>query len=650
MPKRTRSHELETESETAFQAALPSRWVYRRKDKDYGIDGEVEIFDAAGKATGNIFLVQLKATDNRDLQKALRLRLRIETGRYYASLELPLLVVRYHAPTDTLYVRWFHSLDVYYGKRTAKGVTFNFDEENKWTTSTPAALEQAAAAYRNTGRPTPKLPIEISVQITEPVLHGMSRIELATRLAAAARPLERTVRLEFPGTVSADAPDRILMTPDRMAVFIGHRPAMTIHTPKGVAEDTARASLPSDVLMAVGLAFDWIGHSTIGAEIVAAIHADSRLTRYMPTAEAIARCLKRARRAADSLQIARSLMLGEHDRDVGFAYVLPVFFQLLLEPAQRRQVIDGLTELADELAHRGDRSQAAALHYSCGNALRAASDYRRALRQYHTARRLNPAYVERAYYERELAGVLFLLNRFRLAAEHYSRALTLQADRDTQLVYADALMFSGRYREALQQFTSALGDSPALEDAEWILKEHALNRMLTSGVPDVQNRQRVVWGTEPFDPRTLTDDEIVRECELALAQDALSSLAWFNLGGVCYRRRDLTAARDCFLMAALTNPGDIEGWNNAAACAMSVGDEQTATLILVTANELNREDFVLKMLERLPPQSREPFADLTAALGETLAKSRKAPPIIRVHKPDGTWAEVRVDTDKGQAD
>jgi len=50
-PSRTRAHELETESEAAFRAAIPSRWVFRRKSDDYGIDGEVEIFYLNGKAT-----------------------------------------------------------------------------------------------------------------------------------------------------------------------------------------------------------------------------------------------------------------------------------------------------------------------------------------------------------------------------------------------------------------------------------------------------------------------------------------------------------------------------------------------------------------------------------------------------------------------
>ena len=45
MPKRPKQHQVEDLSVVAFRKTLPRQWIYREKDKDYGIDGEVEIFD-----------------------------------------------------------------------------------------------------------------------------------------------------------------------------------------------------------------------------------------------------------------------------------------------------------------------------------------------------------------------------------------------------------------------------------------------------------------------------------------------------------------------------------------------------------------------------------------------------------------------------
>ena len=66
MPRRPIQHQLEDQSERAFASALPARWAWRKQDKDYGIDGEVEIFAPDDTATGLLFKVQLKATESDD--------------------------------------------------------------------------------------------------------------------------------------------------------------------------------------------------------------------------------------------------------------------------------------------------------------------------------------------------------------------------------------------------------------------------------------------------------------------------------------------------------------------------------------------------------------------------------------------------------
>ena len=129
MPKRPRQHELESESRAAIRNIIPSRWVCRDLDQDYGIDCEIEIFDEDRNSTGSKFQVQLKATDQENLSIALKLRFSTSHVKYYQSLDLPLLVVLYHAPTDSLFTRWFHSFDSYYDKTTNKGVTFKLGKK-----------------------------------------------------------------------------------------------------------------------------------------------------------------------------------------------------------------------------------------------------------------------------------------------------------------------------------------------------------------------------------------------------------------------------------------------------------------------------------------------------------------------------------------
>src|SRR5436190_15060219 len=114
MPHRPRSHEIETKSRNAFRAAVPTRWVVRDVDQDYGIDLEVELFDDEGIATGQRFFVQLRATDDVRLERALAVRLSLDALSYYRSSDAPVLIVRYHVPTGQIFSRWAHTYDPYY--------------------------------------------------------------------------------------------------------------------------------------------------------------------------------------------------------------------------------------------------------------------------------------------------------------------------------------------------------------------------------------------------------------------------------------------------------------------------------------------------------------------------------------------------------
>lgn len=79
--------------------------MVRPKEHDYGIDLEVELFEH-GSATGEVFLVQLKGTD--DPNEAHRVPLTLATLGYMEDLRQPVLIVRYLGTTGTMVSRWAH--------------------------------------------------------------------------------------------------------------------------------------------------------------------------------------------------------------------------------------------------------------------------------------------------------------------------------------------------------------------------------------------------------------------------------------------------------------------------------------------------------------------------------------------------------------
>lgn len=130
MPKRTRQHELETESRIRFSSVIPNNWLFRDISPDYGIDGIVEVFEENGNASGGIFLIQLKATDEEKIERALHVVLKTDSGKYYANILLPVLIVLFHSKSNNIFARFFDKkMKIPNNQKT---FTFILSEKDLW--------------------------------------------------------------------------------------------------------------------------------------------------------------------------------------------------------------------------------------------------------------------------------------------------------------------------------------------------------------------------------------------------------------------------------------------------------------------------------------------------------------------------------------
>lgn len=108
-PRVTRSLVAQDESRRLLEEALTPWRITRWEANDFGIDAVVEITLAVQgtsdhEATGHLFAVQLKATDDADAPGSLR----VSPGhlRYWVNHSLPVLLVSAHLPSRTLRYRW----------------------------------------------------------------------------------------------------------------------------------------------------------------------------------------------------------------------------------------------------------------------------------------------------------------------------------------------------------------------------------------------------------------------------------------------------------------------------------------------------------------------------------------------------------------
>jgi tetratricopeptide (TPR) repeat protein len=568
MPIRARSHILEELSISRFKDALPDGWVYRPKTPDYGIDGEVEIFDVSGSSTGLSFNVQLRATD--DATRADRVRLELDELDYYRSLELPTAVVRYGSPKNSIFWAWGANiasrLKTNEGQKTA---THRFNSGDLWSETTPTEIRRTLEVRRSLATFPPNRPVPLRIDLS--AIPASNRYQIDRAIAGAIAD-------------SNGALARAANTPGMVEAFVRIEPSF----------------------LAVGI--DTLTSVTFDLQ-------DPTSNDYLAsTFYALARIFQRQRLHRQAESLARLLVAREiahHNEDLAVDVCLTLSSDL---PALARlAIINGLhadgpwqamIAMTIGMAPQSEESRRearelffdatlvaagsvgsgskAAAHYSIGNAYRSEGDFSHAIFHYNRARHLRPAYLQTDYFVRELAGVLFMSGHFVAAKQFYQEAARLDPDYPAlTFLLGDALLLSGAISEARQHFENARVHCTA----QRMLREAELKIM-------VCDRMVAQFGAETLPRRKSEANQILgpdgaeglEVLEHLLANvDVLHPLARYNLGITQARVGEHESALHHFLACAFIQPQDIDAWTNAAICVLNLRDEVLLLGILSTA-------------------------------------------------------------------
>lgn len=272
MPKRPIQHQLEDQSRTAFQRAIPAAWVVRELSRDYGLDAQVEIFQDES-ATGDSFYVQLKATSSSDLRRALKVRLIHDVAEYYSRLALPVLMAVFHAPSERLFARWFHSFDPYYGGRNEKSITFKLSEGDEWSEDTPAQVAATVRGFTRWRSARIGFPVSFALNLEADTLYGIPTTQIATRVRGLAQEMPDVVHIAREPTL--DMPT-IRIETGLVVVDFQDITSISSHRDDYDAT-TATTRLPNDVMLTVALALGRIGQVNAATRLLYAYAGESSL-------------------------------------------------------------------------------------------------------------------------------------------------------------------------------------------------------------------------------------------------------------------------------------------------------------------------------------------------------------------------------------
>lgn len=640
MPTRPNQHKLEDLSRVKFQLALPKRWVYRDKDKDYGIDGEVELFDDSDKAQGLLFYVQLKATESENESSIMNVDFSIDTLKYYKKLDIPVLLVRYSEFKDCFYVKWIYNVDLFFSKAKAKTYRIKLEQKNLWTINTSMEIEKRLNNLRKLKSGYFNFPIPCLLTINEHKIHEISKAVLITQIKKELSQYSDTIE----NIQKGDSVIEIILSSQELKINISDIVGCSFHGIDLREKENFSGGIAKDILLGIASGMIQLGQIDYCGKIIFENDLQSTLIEKKELLIYMLPPLFQSSYFEKVLELIGEIL----DSDISFEVSIISTVNILISSnSNSKSRIKAIEEFfknrLNSSIKRNDKTQIGIAHYNLGNHYRGQSRYFESISNYISAKRNEPKYLNQDYYFSELAGVLFLMEKFKFSASLYSKAIDLGAGGLTKALYADALMFSGEYQQAVDAFLDYLKSVDKPVD-EFLLKSLCLEGILEE--KDIKTQKRDLWAATAKADLSKPEEGISPKEQLdkSLEIDLLCGLAWFNYGIIQNEESDYESAMFSFLMAGLVQNNDIEAWKNATLCSFNSKTEPTILgLIIRTAYSFNGEDYLEQFYRHLDQNNgSEDISQLSEMIDSIIPKrdNKVAPPTVRIMNEDGRFENI----------
>jgi tetratricopeptide (TPR) repeat protein len=621
--------------------------VARRVTPDYGIDTTVEVFDLGGSRTGRSFHVQLKATDEPDVSRALRsVRFPVATVDYYRSLPLPVLVVLYHAPTKQLYAKWFHAYDPHVAARdsgppstTTASMGFRFVGDDIWTAATAERLDQGVQGFLAFRSPHLGLPLPLFV---DPEHQEAS--QLAFGLRAVLEPVRDLVAVQLRPPGAGDP--GVELREEGWRVTLADVASVT----RDAGSRSAEATQAADVALGLAVALTRVGQPNLAAQIGRVAAPQSQVITDLDISFTLAGAMFQARRIREAVEVADALDESDNEdvRLAAAAFLMALLAARNLTDTDRALAIAAAERRIARRLARGETAYAGAESYSLAMLRKRATDGEAAIVAFDRALELEPHYAERAYYHRDRAGVLFETGRYEEAVEAYGRAITLGDRGLVEALYADALLFAGRYADAERELGRYLSEDRGPDGAEWRLKLRILPLIRAWG-GDHQQRaiERSEALVESVDIAAETEiDPPLSRLQEAIRLDSCNGEAWFRMFLFEALREDsMEAAAPMALAGVVLLRSAAGAWGNALVATESASAPEDELIdLLRMAYRYEGPEFVQGLLadaeraQRLGPLLEEIAVDADEV-------ARRAGFTMRFNSDDGEVRELVIGED-----
>lgn len=595
MPNRPIQHQLEDRSRAALRSAIPERWVLRDKSHDYGVDCEIEVFDAQGNATGDVLNVQIKATANPQEGKILRIRQ--DRLKYMRALPAPTLLVRWVATSGALYIRWAHALEGL--PPSDRQISIKFSERDRWTGSTPGQIEHELCLFRILRAPGAPVPVQIAIHLACAKVAEVDSPLIEAELRAIAETLSPFLAV---GGQPAAPLAEIALEPNAIQARIGQFAVYRITGYAKVSVDLSPNALALDALLALAAVLCKVGKYDLASRIFSRVAGLAPGTRFPGMAHIVATAFDNSHDYVGAMNLCEQLL-----QDRALSPSLDIIQQTIFRNSDALSASDEVLFeklLKKQIRRATDDDDNAALaiaHYNL------ASHFRRsrllssvALKHYKAACQAFPDFKNQSVIWAEAGEMLLARRKGAAAKKAFERAYKLDAAPHHLPDLAEAHLVSGEYQQArnvLEQYFNEDRDP----DAEACLLYASLCVMvdylgLTNQSRRTGDATALVLTVGP----NLTDDAVVKIAEEALELDALNYSCWAVLAHQKMKARSTADGAQLFLLAAVLAKFDAQAWAEAILSSVQLEDNVPAVpLMIEVACRLIGNRFVKELYDRV---------------------------------------------------
>ncbi len=584
--KRTRQHILEDESILALKQTLPSGWVTNEFAKDYGKDIQVEIFKK-GNATGNQFIIQLKATDAPIKNDLVTVSMKKDHLIYFSTLSTPVLLVFYSSELNELRAIWAnHLMESYQLNPTQKTYRISLSSNQIIKLDFFERLEMTF---------TPMLPKKVNLSFE--TIGKISEILQKKITGWCNRKFGPWLEME-----NCMLPDNIHFqmkeTDNEVAISIQYRSKKFILTPLAKSDNLAFLMDPTlhetsitkwEAQILFVLAFQLIKVAPIESvkllsNVVSKYNGDHKsinaLIIISDTAlsyDLIFELTTMIDKAIENhhyndLQIFTAALTKKTN-------LFDIYHDSLLKAYNAFEMPILKAALAFNL---GNYYLKFGLHYEASKFLIASGHH-------------NPDYHQQYYWWMKLAGVMYMSDHYQFAGAFYTKALNLpNVTEFGPHIYAllgDCYYHQTKFTKAIemfQLFQEAIKELKFSPSFYYAYKEENCRHLIESGLENrtLNNRESMRLLKEAL--RAKQPNELYK----AIENHPLNYLAWQELGYHAWNNEQWAVAYNSFLTAAVICETDDQLWLRVLLCSFFLNDQEQMITILI----LCYQEFDVKFL------------------------------------------------------